>query len=236
MNFVKRVFSRIKVPIVSDLIAAGWPDWREAFKELFIILLFSLMPVWLGLSLVAILTIADGPLTFLERFASSSDLGILAASLLGPVLYMMFRDEGRTSGRGLTPQFPGGLWFTVIIIVCCVFATVIYCFNYLSATRSFFNEHGTVITFVASRSISFLSWALFAASTLVVFTASTIRNSMYSRAPQLMSADTQNFVAEVRNAEGLGPVNATVVNRDTAELTDQLRATQEPGDNDESGS
>jgi hypothetical protein len=73
---------KARFPIVSDLRSASWPNWREAFKEVFVILFFSLMPLWLGLFIVEMLTITDGPSSFIEKFASSSDLGILSASLL----------------------------------------------------------------------------------------------------------------------------------------------------------
>ncbi len=67
-------------PILKDLASASWSNWREAFKELFVTLFFSLMPLWLGIFIVKILTISDGTSVFIFRFASSSDLGILSSS------------------------------------------------------------------------------------------------------------------------------------------------------------
>jgi hypothetical protein len=117
---IKALFQDINIPIITDLGSASWPNWREAFKEIFVILFFSLMPLWLGLFIVTILTIADGTTGFIARFTSNSDLGVLSASLLGPLLYMMFREEGQTTGNRLVPRFPSGLWFIMIIVACCV--------------------------------------------------------------------------------------------------------------------
>lgn len=38
---------RLGIPILSDLGSSSWPNWRESFKQLFVILFFSLMPLWL---------------------------------------------------------------------------------------------------------------------------------------------------------------------------------------------
>ena len=196
-----RLPNMTRLPIVSDLCPASWQDWREAFKELFVVLLFSLMPVWLGLVIVTISTVPDSPFTFVAKFASSSDLGILSASLLGPMFYMMFRDEGRASGDRGVPRFPSGLWFTILILVCCVIATIIYSNTYLSGTRSFFDQQGAPISFVDAHWVAVVSWILFFTSTSLVLFGATIRNSIYSQPPALMSADTGDFVAQYRAAK-----------------------------------
>jgi hypothetical protein len=53
-------FKQSRVPIFADLSSACWPNWREALKEIFVILFFSLMPLWLGLLIVNLPTITDG--------------------------------------------------------------------------------------------------------------------------------------------------------------------------------
>lgn len=184
-----------RVPILRDLLLAGWPNWREALKELFVILLFSLMPAWVGLIAVTVLTITNGPVDFLDRFASSSDLGILSASILGPLLYMMFRDEG--SDRFI-PAFPGGLWFVVLIVICCIVASVIYALAYLSGAELFFNKAGAAVQLINSPSVAAASWVLFTLSSLLVLFACTIRNAM-DDTPRLMRNDTQAFVAEMQS-------------------------------------
>lgn len=69
-------------PIISDVRPASWSNWREALKEVFVTLVFSLMPLWLGLISVLILTITDGASTFVTKFASRAELAIVATSLL----------------------------------------------------------------------------------------------------------------------------------------------------------
>lgn len=200
-NQFPALLGSVKIPIVSDLRDASWPNWREGFKEVIVILFFSLMPMWLGLLAVEVLAITDSAGSFLSKFASSSDLGILSASLLGPLLYMMFRDENRT-GDSLVPRFPSGLWFIISIIACCIVATVIYCFTYVSDAHVFFSDKGVPIIFASARSVAIVSWVLFGASILLTLFACTIRNSFETQPPKLMSGETQDFVAEFKAAQG----------------------------------
>jgi hypothetical protein len=81
-----------------------------------VILFFSLMPLWLGVLIVNLLKITDNTSGFIAKFASSSDLGILSASLLGPMLYMMFREDNDDPGKKIIPGFPSGLWFIMVIL------------------------------------------------------------------------------------------------------------------------
>lgn len=185
-------------PIVSDARPASWSNWREALKEVFVTMTFSLMPLWLGLISILILTITDGPSSFVTKFASRAELAIVATSLLGPLLYMMFREEGATPGNWLVPRFPGGLWFIMIIVACCVIATIMYSFTYLSETAAFFDKAGNPIHFIAGDTVAWLSWVLFAIVTLLTLFACTIRNFIDTRAPRIMSEDTEAFVDEVQ--------------------------------------
>jgi len=191
-----------RFPIVTDLTSASWPNWREGLKEVFVILFFSLMPLWLGLLIVTILTLTDSTSSFVEKFASSSDLGILSASLLGPLLYMMFREEGEAPVDRLVPRFPSGLWFIMIIVASCMVATVIYCFTYLSAIHLFYDETGAPIKFVNAPTVALISWTLLAVVVLLSLSACTIRNSLETESPRMMSADTRDYVAQFEAAQG----------------------------------
>ena len=207
MRDIRVTFSRFwaHVPIVMYLRLASRKDWAQATVELFVILFFSLMPIWLGILGVQISSAPDSAADFLSKFASSSDLGILSASLLGPLLYMLFRSEGRSAGERpvppLIPPFPNGLSFVITIIFCCVVASVLYCFTYLSAVRPVFDSHGIPIALVNPHMVAAISWMLFAVSILLVLSAATIRNTLYSRPTELMQADTGDFVQRLRDAE-----------------------------------
>ena len=191
-----------QMPIISDLCSASWSNWREGFKEVFVILFFSLMPLWLGVLAVTTLTLTDRTSAFVTRFASNSDLGILSASLLGPMLYMMFREDSERTGARTIPAFPSGLWFILIVIACCVIATLIYCFTYLATVAEFYNQSGSPMHFVDKNTVALISWTLFAIVVLVILFACTIRNSLDNASPRLMSRDTQDFVAQLEAAQG----------------------------------
>lgn len=201
ISTIGKLFAQARIPIISDLRSASWPNWREAFREIFVILFFSLMPLWLGLLIVNLLTITSGASEFITNFASSSDLGILSASLLGPMLYMMFREENERTSERISSGFPSGLWFIMFTVACCMVATAIYCFTYLSGIHAFFDQNGTVIAFINSRTVAFSSWSLFGAVVLLILFAATIRNSMETQPPFMMSADTQDYVSALRAAQ-----------------------------------
>lgn len=190
-----------RIPIIADLRPASWPNWREAFKEVFVTLFFSLMPLWLGLLIVKLITITDGTSGFIAKFASSSDLGILSASLLGPMLYMMFREDNDATGNRIIPGFPSGLWFIMVTVACCIVATVIYSFTYLSGIHAFFDKNGSVVTFINSETVTQASWTLFGAVVALILCASTIRNSIETRPARMMSDDTQDYVADLEAAQ-----------------------------------
>ena len=194
-------FAQARIPIFADLRPASWPNWREALKEVFVILFFSLMPLWLGLLIVNLLTITDSASGFITKFASSSDLGILSASLLGPMLYMMFREDGERTGNRVIPGFPSGLWFIMSTVACCIVATVIYCFTYVSGIHTFFDKTGLVITFINSQTVASTSWTLFGVVAALILFAATIRNSLETQPPRMMSADTQDYVSELQAAQ-----------------------------------
>lgn len=147
------------------------------------------------------LTITDGVSGFIERFASSSDLGILSASLLGPMLYMMFREDNDGNGNRIVPGFPSGLWFIMITVACCIVATVIYCFAYVSELKKFFDEKGAVVSFIDAETVALFSWTLLIMVILLILFACTIRNSMETQTPRMMSGDTQDYVTKFQAAQ-----------------------------------
>ncbi len=198
-----RALQGARFPILSDVVAVSWSNWREATKEVFVVLFFSLMPLWLGLVIVMISATTWDITNFLGRFASSSDLGILAASLLGPLLYMMFRDEDKPTGDKFV-RFPSGLWLVLIMIACCIVATAIYSLTYLSETVVLRDNQGAVIELVNSRRVAAVSWVLFSVAIVVTLIACAIRNSLENQAPRMMSADTQSYVDQL--AAQVGPV------------------------------
>jgi hypothetical protein len=200
-NTARSFIQSSHIPIVPELLTASWPNWRESFKEAFVTLFFSLMPIWLGILIVKLLAIGGGTSAFIAKFASSSDLGILSASLLGPMLYMMFREDRDSSEQRIVPRFPSGLWFIMSTVACCIVATVIYSFTYVSGLKKYFDDNGTIITFVNPETVAFVSWALFAVVVVLIICASTIRNSMETRSPGMMSADTQDYVTKLQEAQ-----------------------------------
>jgi hypothetical protein len=86
-------------------------------------------------------------------------------------------------------------------VACCIVATVIYSFTYLSGIPAFFDKSGTMITFINSDVVAQASWTLFGAVVVLILCASTIRNSMETRPARMMSDDTQGYVSELEAAQ-----------------------------------
>jgi hypothetical protein len=189
---------KVQIPIVSDLLLARWPQWREALKELLVVLLFSLMPLWLGLLIVGLLSLPDSTGGFLGRFASSSDLGIISASLLGPLLYVILRDQGPMSGDRISTQFPSALWFVLFIFLCCLVTTTMYSFNYLSGLNWIFDATGHPIRFVDAAFVSGMSVVVFVFSIFLVLSVAVIRNTITSGAPGIMSEETESLANQLQ--------------------------------------
>jgi hypothetical protein len=90
---------RVKFPIFSAMGIARWPDVRDALTEIFVILLFSLMPLWLGFLITKILVLPENGGDYLDKFASSADLGLISAAFLGPLLYVILKEDGPAVGQ-----------------------------------------------------------------------------------------------------------------------------------------
>lgn len=182
-----------QVPIVSPLLETRTRHWKEAAAELLVILLFSLMPVWLGMLITGWIVTDSSMSDFLYNFASSSELGVISAALLGPVLYLVFRDEGDTRSKGFGQEFPSGLTFIMLTFVCCLVATVIYCFNYLQELDIIYDAEGKHLEFVSKSNVAWISWIIFFVSILLVLISSVLRNYLASMSPSVMIRDEKTF-------------------------------------------
>lgn len=138
---------------------------------------------------------------------------------------MIFKDENDRDSDGLFRKFPDALWFTVLIFVACVIATVIYSFTYVSEVSQLFDKDRAPINFVDGESVTIISWALFIFSILLLFFASAIRNAMYSRAPRIMREDTEDYVEALKEAEANQAPAAPAA--DAQAFAEKLRAAQE---------
>lgn len=189
-----------KIPIIGDVLLARWPQWREALKELFVILLFSLMPLWLGLLIVGLLSLPYDAFGFLGRFASSSDLGLISASLLGPLLYVILREQGSITGDKISTQFPNALWFVLVIFLCCLIATVIYNFTYVSGLHIFFNSKGQPINFVNVGFVTYVSIIIFSISIFLVLAVAVIKNTIATGSPGIMNRGGEDLADQLQKA------------------------------------
>ncbi len=207
----------MNIPIIKELKTASKDDWIEAAKELLFTLFFSLMPVWLGFIMITLLALPETPFSFISKFAASSDLSLISASLIGPLLYMMF-GKSITEGK-LSMPFPSGLWFLILIFFLCLIATVIYCFTYISETDWFYDLAGKKIIFTNEDAVMYISFAVFAVSIFLILSALTIQNSIQNPT-SLMRNDTANYVDDLQRQ---GAPNTAALATDTDDFVANMR-------------
>ena len=140
-TMLRRVMASVSyMPIYGQLVNSSKDSLVAATKELLIATGFSLFPIWFY---PAILYIGGG-LPFwetLKSFVIRGELYLYSAALLGPLVYAITKTYGESDGedssdesdpekrsfpRDWSIQFPYGVLFTLISIVVCCAAAVLF--------------------------------------------------------------------------------------------------------------
>jgi uncharacterized membrane protein len=177
-------------PLIKDFKNCSRDDFVEAAKELFVLIVFAGMPVWLGL-IFSVLSKADKATTifFLEFLASGESL-LISAALVGPLIYVITRKYGDLP-EAFTIRFPQGWLFVVLIAIICVIAAATFGFD--RVFRQAATDHGRSSVFDES-SIRMFSLCTLFISVAIVYLVSVLRNYLDRGAPAIMRSDTQSFL------------------------------------------
>jgi len=138
---LKRFFGSI--PIYGKLLSAKKGSLKQGLTEVFLVVLFSLFPIWFYPVILA--TAYQKPiLETIFYFLSSGELFLYSAALVGPLVYSIMKKYGESEesdfdredkgskGLGISfpkipsIQFPDGIWFVLFSILICLFAATLF--------------------------------------------------------------------------------------------------------------
>ena len=111
-------------PFIRDLRRCRRNDYVEAAKEVFATVLLAVLPVWLG-AVVLMLIPRASVRHYVGEFLSSGEALLVAAALLGPIVYMITKKYGDLP-KSLTLHFPQGWFFVLLWVVMCMMITAVF--------------------------------------------------------------------------------------------------------------
>jgi|SRR5581483_4575938 hypothetical protein len=165
------------IPFAREFYKCSSEDFREAGIELVVMTFFSTMPLWIMAILGPI--IFETQISFLQQLLSTirgGELFVYCAALIGPLIYIITRRYGETSGDGsrfsIVIAFPHGLAFVLFSALICVFAGITFS---LMKNPVFSESPAITFNFVG---IFWLSIAVYIFSLYCFFSASAYRNAM----------------------------------------------------------
>lgn len=120
MKLIIKVFE--KAPVFGGLINCNGRDFWEALKEVFVVVFFSLSPIWLWVFYMSIAK-ASADLRWFDILAdtvSHGELFLYCTSLLAPIFYIALAD------RQTTGTFPSKLSHIVIVVIIIILSAVFF--------------------------------------------------------------------------------------------------------------
>lgn len=196
------------LPLVGRLKEVPAEALREAWAEIWTTTVFAAMPFWFPLVGLIILT---NPPDLLEGIRNG-ELLIYAATLVGPLAYIITKRYGKFVAKGmeagepdvpLTYPFPNGRLAVTIAMVICIISGIVITLQKLQASEALKG-----IKLINGAGLAISSIILFIVSTILLFCVSAYRNFM-----ELLSQDHSHRISRAQQ-------------EDEKALADQWRARQ----------
>lgn len=182
-------------PLIKHFFACSQRDYVDAGKEIFSILLFALLPFWLGYLLSYTLTDPGAATKFLHELTENGEILIVSAALTGPLLYILTKDYDIHS-HGSNVRFPFGWFFVVSVVVICMFSAGIFGIRRVITNSQLF-EPGNIGKLLDFSKLSVFSYVIFVAAVTMLFLVSLFRNSLERGGPvKLLRNETASYVRE----------------------------------------
>jgi hypothetical protein len=175
--------------------------FKDAFAEVAATVVTATLPIWFFPLVSLFLVGLSYSLTLLDHSISEGELFLFCTSLVGPLLYILFRiyevpetDRHRHIKYRISLVFPHGLKFAAIVFFVCIIAAAIFGLQKINPKFSGGDiSKGGYIT---------LSVILFVISILSLLAASTLRNEMDSYSPsKLMRKQEDDFATRYQAGE-----------------------------------
>jgi len=171
-----------KLPLIGGLIDCRWIDHIEAFKEFFINLVFSAMPIWLGGMIIYAMdkSIEKSLWKAVVNTFFQGELFMYAAAMVAPIMYMALKPEKNA------PNFPGQIGHIVII-------------SLIGVTSAVFFALQRTGVWLDMQFIFPMSVFLYISSLFLLYLATVYRNYRATGAVDASRQQTQDFVEEFNN-------------------------------------
>jgi hypothetical protein len=166
--------------------------YLDAAKETFTTSLASMLPLVLGFGISYVLK--DGkPISVLSTFLETNGALFVAASLAGPLFYIISKKYGKLPGT-LTYRFPAGQFFLLAAATICIVASIMFTLSvaYSGSGDGIGNEYAK---HVRVDIIRWVSLAILSTSIVFLFFVSAVRNMLEDghAASDAMRQDTDDF-------------------------------------------
>jgi uncharacterized Tic20 family protein len=175
--------------------------FKDAIAEVFFTIGTATLPVWFFPFLAAFLVGSTYALHLLDHSVSNGELLLLSTSLVGPLLFMLFRVYEDPTAEGqhrfkyrLSLVFPHAKLFGAVVFFICITSAAI--FGLQKINPSFAGETLNKSGYV------FISLLLFAISVIAFLIATMLRNELESYSPsKAMRHDEDDFAKRYEQEE-----------------------------------
>ena len=173
------------------------PSLKEASKEVAITVGTATLPIWFFPLMGLILFNPTRSFHLLEDSVSNGELFLFSTSLVGPLIYILFRvyDPQETSFKAkyrTSLVFPNSLLFAVIIFLICITAAAVFGLQKISPdfSASTISKPGYII----------LSAIMFVVSVASLLVATKSRNELVGESPpQQMREEEDDFAMKYKS-------------------------------------
>lgn len=164
-----------------------WQHKRSSFEEFLFLLLFGLMPVWLGAVINFVSNRSVGE--YLVTYLYSGEALLISSATIGPLIFLIFKDYDKRTD-GFSKPFPGSRPLGLIILVICL----------VSASIVGLKSGGRDPTSQSTEALWYVSLTVSIVSVMVWFAVIILKNSLETAATQVMRQDTNDFVQDWQNS------------------------------------
>lgn len=166
-------------------------DFRSAISEIFIVCMFALMPLWIGIFISKILDSAIAN-HYVKDFYASGDLLLICTGILGPALYPLVKRYQEEGNRSIV--FPSNVVFLIIIFVLSIIVSSVFVISRLTGTLTPDNFIKPSISFDGGVMLNMSNLILFLCVSALLY-ITTIKNMLErSHAPSVMRSNTDSFL------------------------------------------
>lgn len=174
--------------LVQDLCKCRRKDFVEAAKEVISIFILSIIPIWLGALLMALIPRASVA-NYLHEFFVSGEALLISAALIGPSFYVITKKYGDLP-NSLSIHFPQGWFLLIITFVICMFATAVF------GLQRYSQLPPKQIDLFDPGLMQDLSISILIATFVTLFVMTTFRNYLEDGAAKEMHSGEEEFMKQ----------------------------------------